>query len=179
MIESVDPLYLDHAASTPPDPEVVEAMLPWLGELHANPHSDHFHGQRAAQAIAAARVHVAELIGADPDCLIFTSGATESNNLALQGFLGAVEGRRVLATSRIEHKSVLRVGQALAEQGVEQIVIPVDIRGSVAPEQFELALSGEGRFSRALVAITHGNSEIGTVQQLQPLADPYDQRQLS
>ena len=97
------PLYLDHNASSPPSLEVVEAMLPWLREKHANPHSDHFHGRVAASAVEQARGAVAQLIGASSHEIIFTSGATEASNLALQGYLRTHGSEGALIYSAIEH----------------------------------------------------------------------------
>ena len=109
-------IYLDHMASTPVDPEVRDAMLPWLDAAAAgNPHSEHPAGWRAAEAVEAARAEVAALIGARPSEIVFTSGATEANNLAL---LGAARGRR-LVVSAIEHPSVLEPAAALAGRGAE------------------------------------------------------------
>jgi cysteine desulfurase len=157
-----EPLYLDHAASTPPAEEVVEEMLPWLQTLHANPHSDHRHGQRAAVAIERARAEVAELIGADPEDIVFTSGATEANNLALQGWLNAERPVRRLAVSAIEHKSVLEIATALQYRGVEITPLTVNREGRILLGQETLAAANKD--ARQLLTLAHVNNEIGTAQ---------------
>lgn len=165
-----EPLYLDHAASTPPAEEVIEAMLPWLRDSHANPHAGHRHGQLAAAAIERARAEVAELIGADSEDVVFTSGATEANNLALQGWLGTGAAGRRLAVSAIEHKSVLEVAVALRERGVEITRLPVNAEGKLESRQIEAALVSATTATRQLLTIAHANNEIGTVQALAEIA---------
>lgn len=163
-----EPLYLDFAASTPPADEVVEAMLPWLRHAHANPHSDHWHGHRAARAVEDARSSVAALIGAEASDVVFTSGATEANNLALKGLLSQAGARRRLWVSEIEHKSVREPARALAIVGVSVSHVPVDPFGRIDPAAFEnLLLSADA--SPGLVAFTHGNNEIGTLQPIDAL----------
>jgi cysteine desulfurase len=156
-------VYLDHMASTPLDPEVLDAMLPWLApERAANPHSDtHRPGWRAAEAVAEARASVAALIGARPEEIVLTSGATEANNLAL---LGAVpEGWPVLA-SAIEHPSVLACVAELARRGHRTALLPVDARGRLDLDALDRALHG----GPALVALMAASNEVGTIQ---PLAE--------
>lgn len=162
-----EPLYLDFAASAPPAEEVVDAMLPWLHGQHANPHSDHWHGQRAARAVDHARDAIAALIDGDPEGVIFTSGATESNNLALKGVLG--ESRSRLWVSAIEHKSLLEPAKALAAEGLKCSTLAVDAQGRVSASDLAIQLAS-GESGPGLVAISHGNNEIGTVQELGPLA---------
>lgn len=159
------PLYLDHAASTPTAPEVIDAMLPWLREAHANPHSSHSHGLRAAAAVESARDEVAALIGAPADEIIFTSGATESNNIALLGLLSQAGLERSLAVSLIEHKSVLEVAEALRARGVEVVRLPVDATGRLQISDIEDHSRTTGRAQR-LLSFAHANNEIGTVQAL-------------
>lgn len=163
------PMYLDYAASTPPAEEVVDAMLPWLRGGHANPHSVHWHGHRASQAVEQARSHIAELIQAEPRDIVFTSGATEANNLALKGLLSAAGPRRHLWLSGIEHKSLLEPAHALAATGVAVTTLPVDSRGQLDAAALRNLLSGTSR-SPGLVALTHGNNEIGTVQVVEVVA---------
>ncbi|WP_431862033.1 cysteine desulfurase family protein [Azospirillum sp.] len=147
-------IYLDHLASTPLDPAVLEAMLPWL--THAgNPHARHRPGWAAATAIDAARAEVAALVGAKPGDVVFTSGATEANNLALLG--ARPEGGRVLA-SAIEHPSVLACG-------VDERLV-VDRRGVVDLDRLERAL----RAGPALVSVMAANNEVGTLQPLAGIA---------
>jgi cysteine desulfurase len=154
-------IYLDHMASTPLDPEVRAAMLPWLDATAAgNPHSEHAAGWRAAEAIEAARGSVAALIGARASEIVFTSGATEANNLAL---LGASRQIGRVVVSPIEHPSVLEPAAALKDQGVVLETVPVDRAGRVDLGALERLL-GQGP---ALVSIMAANNEIGT---LQPLA---------
>ncbi|MFE0500060.1 cysteine desulfurase family protein [Lysobacter soli] len=162
-----EPLYLDFAASAPPAEEVVDAMLPWLTGRHANPHADHWHGQRAAQAIDEARAAIATLIGGDPEGVIFTSGATEANNLALTGLLGPQRNR--LWVSKIEHKSLLAPARALERDGVEVNMLDVDRQGRLRSSALAEQLQREDR-RPGLVAVGHGNNEIGTIQDIAALA---------
>lgn len=171
MAPHPEPLYLDHAASTPPAEEAIEAMLPWLRNSHANPHSDHHHGRQAAAAVERARAEVAELIGADPEDVVFTSGATEANNLALQGWLGAEGFVRRLAVTAIEHKSVLEVATALRERGVEITRLAVNVEGRLVFSQIEGALASATAGARQLLTLAHANNEIGTVQALAEIAE--------
>lgn len=162
------PLYLDHNASTPPYPEVVEAMLPWLRDQHANPHSDHLHGRLAANAIEQAKDSVAKLIGASPDEIIFTSGATEASNLALQGYLRTHGDAGALICSAIEHPCVREVALALGELGTCVREVEVDRQGRIDPSAICQAIVAAGR-KRSLVSVIHANNEIGTVQAIAPL----------
>jgi cysteine desulfurase len=162
------PIYLDHNASTPPYPEVVEAMLPWLRGNHANPHSDHVHGRAAANAVAQAKQSVAQLVGAFPEEIVFTSGATEASNLALQGYLRAHGDAGSLIYSAIEHPCVSEVARALSEMGTRVQKVGVDRQGRVDPLTIGQAISAAG-CTRSLVSIIHANNEIGTIQELAPL----------
>lgn len=162
------PLYLDHPASTPPAEEVIEAMLPWLRSAHANPHAANLHGQRAAAAVEQARADVAALIGADPSEIVFTSGATEANNLALRGFWPASGAAGVMAVSAIEHKSVLETAQDLAAAGLSVCALSVDSCGRVAPEAIDALRKDIA--TTILVSCAHANNELGTVQDLARLA---------
>lgn len=163
------PLYLDHNASTPPCSAVVEAMLPWLRDRHANPHSDHLHGRLAANAVAQARHSVAQLIGASPDEIIFTSGATEASNLALQGYLRTHGDAGALIYSAIEHPCVREVGLALCALGTRVHEVGVDREGSIDPSAIAQAVMTLGR-PRSLVSVIHASNEIGTIQAIAPLA---------
>jgi len=163
----IEPLYLDFAASATLDKAVVEAMLPWLQEQHANPHAEHWHGQRAAQAIEEARTAIATLIGGEPEGIIFTSGATEANNLALKGLLGGQRQR--LWVSGIEHKSLLEPARALADTCVDVSILSVDSQGWIPPPGLDNQLrSTDGR--PGLIAVGHGNNEIGTIQDIKELS---------
>ena len=144
-------------------------MLPWLRDWHANPHSDHFHGRRAHAAVEEARTSVATLIGADPEEIVFTSGATESVNLALQGYLRGYAGSGRLVHSSIEHACVREVGRALKSEGVDVQVVPVDRTGMVRQVDLQGALSLRVT-DRTLVSLIHANNEIGTVQPIGSLS---------
>jgi len=164
------PIYLDFAASTPPADEVVEAMLPWLRHAHANPHADHWHGHRANQALEEAREAVAMLIGSAPETIVFTSGATEANNLALKGMLTPQGACSRLWLTDIEHKSLREPAQFLRGRGIEVERIAVSSTGTLSPTALAEALSRHGR-ANGLVAVTHGNNEIGTLQPVAALSE--------
>jgi cysteine desulfurase len=161
---SRDPIYLDHHATTPVDPRVLEAMAPYWSRDFGNPASrTHRYGWRAEAAVELARERLAAAIGAaDPREIVFTSGATESNNLALQGVLAAGGGDAVV-TSAIEHASVLDTARALESHGAHLTVLPVDAEGVVDPAAVAKAIDAR----TALVSVGAANGEIGT---LQPLA---------
>lgn len=167
------PLYLDHNASSPPFPEVVDAMLPWLHEGHANPHSDHLHGRRAAMAVAQAKASIGALVGADADDIVLTSGATESNNLVLQGFLGFHGSRAALIHSAIEHACVMETGEFLAAKGVRRIVVGVDNHGRIDPQVVRESVEATNG-ARTLVSLIHANNEIGTVARLAEVSAAID-----
>jgi cysteine desulfurase len=161
------PIYLDHHATTPVDPRVVEAMAPFWSDDFGNASSaTHLYGWRAEAAVEQAREEIAAAIGAgDPREIVFTSGTTESDNLALAGVLRAAAGRRDhLVTSAIEHPAVLDTARALADQGCALTELPVGEGGLVDPAAVRAAI-GE---RTALVSIGAANSEIGT---LQPVAE--------
>lgn len=162
------PVYLDHNASTPPYPAVVEAMLPWLRAKHANPHSDHLHGRLAAKAVEQARHSVANLIRASPEEIIFTSGATEASNLALQGYLRKHGEYGALIYSAVEHPCVREVAFALGELGTHIQEVNVDRRGNLDPLKVEEAIRAAGRL-HSLVSVIHANNEVGTIQAISPL----------
>ena len=156
-------IYLDHLASTPIDPRVRAAMLPWLEGISAgNPHSDHRAGWRAAEAIDEARASVAALIGARPSEIVFASGATEANNLAL---LGATAGVTRVIVSAIEHPSVLEPAAALRARGIQLDFVAVDHAGRVDLD----ALERSAAQGPALVSIMAANNEIGTLQPLREI----------
>ena len=162
-------IYADYQATTPVDPRVVEKMAPYWHELFGNPHSgDHVVGWRSAQAVQGAASSVAALIGADPDEIIFTSGATEANNLALLGLArrGLPERRRILV-SAIEHKCVLAAARSLEERdGFTVETIPVDGEGLVDLGALEDMLD-----EQVLVAsVMAVNNEIGTIQDIPSIA---------
>ena len=160
------PLYLDHHATTPVDPAVVGAMLPYLTEKFGNPSSrQHLFGQEAHAAVEEARAHVARLIGAETGDIVFTSGATESNNLAVRGVgRGAGSRGRHLVTTAIEHPAVLEPARSLEREGFDVTVVGVGPEGVVSPGEIARAL----RPDTVLVSVMAANNEIGTVQ---PIAE--------
>ncbi|MFY1826538.1 cysteine desulfurase family protein [Myxococcus fulvus] len=161
------PLYLDHNATTPVDPEVVDALLPYLREHHGNPSSGHAYGRRAHAALEEARCKVAALIGAKPDEVLFTSGGTEANNLAIRGTAEARADRRHVLTSVIEHPATKLPCDALEWRGWRVTWLPVDAQGRVRVEDAREALDAAGG-ETALVSLMHSNNETGV---LQPVAD--------
>jgi len=156
-------IYLDNAATTAPDPAVVQAMLRALTEEYGNPSSLHRKGLGAERLVTSAREAVARTLGVSPEEIVFTSGGTESNALALRGIAARARGRH-LVTTAIEHSSVLTPLQRLAAGGFELTVLPVDRSGRVSPD----AVAGALRPDTALVSVMAVNNEIGTIQ---PLAE--------
>ena len=158
------PLYLDHHATTPVDPAVVGAMLPYLTEKFGNPSSrQHLFGQEAHAAVEEARAQVARLIGAETGDIVFTSGATESDNLAVRGGAraGGARGRH-LVTTAIEHPAVLEPARSLEREGFEVTVVGVGPEGIVSADEIARAL----RPDTVLVSVMAANNEIGTVQEV-------------
>lgn len=158
-------IYLDHAATTPIDPEVLRAMMPYLTEQYANPSTLYSFGREANAAVEEARARVASLIGADPSEIYFTAGATESDNWAIIGAALAHEkkGNHII-TSAIEHHAVLETCEYLEKRGFEVTVLPVDEYGLVDPEAVRNAITDK----TILISIMHANNEIGTVE---PIAE--------
>ena len=161
-------VYLDNVASTPILPEVLEAMLPYLKDAYGNPQSLHGWGDETREAIEAARGKVADLIGAQPEEIIFTSSGTESNNFAIKGLALArqSQGKHIIV-SAIEHFSVLHSARTLEKWGVETTQVPVDRHGVVDPDEVSRSL----RKDTVLVSIMHGNSEVGTIQPIREVAE--------
>jgi cysteine desulfurase len=162
-----DTIYLDYQATTPVDPLVLELMLPYFSNKFGNPHSlEHFLGWQAAESVDKAKSKVAGLIGADADEIIFTSGATESNNLALFGLAGRRQGiRNKILLSPIEHKSILAVAsELLSNHGIECKTIPVNRDGLVDID----FIADNTNDSVLAISVIGVNNEIGTIQ---PLAD--------
>jgi cysteine desulfurase len=165
------PVYLDNQATTPCDPRVLAAMLPWFSERFGNPHSaEHVLGREAEAAVEAARAEVAALIGAEPREVVFTSGATESNNVAIKGAARyAARGgdpRRRIVTVATEHKCVLQSVADLAEEGFEPVLLPVRPDGLLDPDALVAALATP----TLLVSVMAVNNEIGVVQDLATMA---------
>ena len=159
-----DAIYLDYQATTPTDPRVVEAMMPYLVQRFGNPHSgSHLFGHEASDAVEHARGQVAALIGAEAREIVFTSGATESNNLAIKGAARFLKARRSkLVTVATEHKCVLESGRALIAEGLELTILPVERDGLVDLDRLRAAVDER----TALVSIMAVNNEIGVVQDL-------------
>lgn len=156
-------LYLDHNATTPVEPAVLEAMLPYLSGEFGNAASIHTFGQRARAAVETAREQVAALMGARPQEIVFTSGGTESDNHAIFGIAERAPGRHVITTT-IEHEAVLNACQDLEKSGVAVTYLPVDQGGLVDPQELRRAIRPE----TVLLSVMHANNELGTVQ---PLAE--------
>ncbi|HEY6361982.1 MAG TPA: cysteine desulfurase family protein [Vicinamibacterales bacterium] len=159
-------IYLDHNATTPMHPAVIDRMTAALRNEYGNPSSVHHFGQRAKAALDEARTAVAGLIGAEPAEVVFTSGGTEGDNFAIRGVAEALEsaGRRHLIASAIEHEAVLNTLKALARRGWRTTLLPVDQSGVVSPVALRDTLADD----TALVSVMHANNEIGTMQ---PIAD--------
>src|SRR3990170_400346 len=158
-------IYLDHAATTPTDPRVVEAMLPYLTDLWGNPSSIYFEAREARKGLDAARRAVAEALGARPQEIIFTSGGTESDNLALRGVAyGARRRGDHIITAAVEHHAVLHSAERLEQEGFRVPSLPADREGCVDLAALERALDDE----TVLVSIMYANNEVGTIE---PIAD--------
>ena len=159
---NIGPVYLDYQATTPTDPRVVETMLPWFTQRFGNPHSSsHRFGREAAEAVETARAQVAALIGAEPREIVFTSGATESNNLAVKGAARFQRGRKDhLVTLATEHKCVLESCRQLEREGFRVTYLPVRRDGLVDLERLAEAI-GE---TTLLVSVMAAHNEIGVVQ---------------
>jgi cysteine desulfurase len=163
-VTATAPLYLDHNATTPVLPEVLEAMLPYLRERFGNPSSAHVYGADARTAVERARGQVAAPIGAEPDEIVFTSGGTEASNLAIRGVAAALPGRRALVTSPVEHPATAEPCGALEREGWKVVRLRVDGLGRVDPDDARRALAD----GPALVTLIHAQNETGV---LQPVAE--------
>jgi cysteine desulfurase len=164
-------VYLDYNATTPVDPAVLDAMLPFLGENFGNAGSVHSAGQRARAAVDAARESVAALVGAKSSEIVFTSGGTEADNLALFGAVAAsTRSRKHVITTAIEHHAILHSCEELERQGIEVTIVPVgtarDSQGIVDPEAIRRALRPE----TVLISVMHANNELGTIQPIVEIA---------
>lgn len=159
-------IYMDHSATTPVDPEVFNAMIPYYTEIYGNSSSVHSQGQQAARAVEQAREQVALLIGASPGEIIFTSGGTEADNQAIITIMSASKKGKHFITSAIEHHAVLHTGEYLGKQGYEVTILPVNSVGLVESDTLRAAL----RPDTALVSIMHANNEVGTIEDIKELA---------
>ena len=161
-------IYLDYNATTPIDPQVAEAMLPYVHGRFGNPSSGHSFGQAAREGVEVARRQVARLLGCAEDDLIFTSGGTEANNHAIKGVAGAYRHRgNHIITSSVEHPAVTEVCRYLEGQGFRTTYLPVDQYGMVDPRQVEEAITPE----TVLVTIMHANNEVGSIQPIAEIAE--------
>ncbi|PPR18735.1 MAG: Cysteine desulfurase IscS [Alphaproteobacteria bacterium MarineAlpha9_Bin7] len=163
------PIYLDYQSTTPADPRVVDAMLPYFFDKPGNPHSrSHGLGREAHDAVEAARIKIASTIGSDAREIIFTSGATESNNLALKGaaqFYG--DTKRQIITVATEHKCVIETCQHLASNGYDIVFLPVQMNGLLDLDR----LAGEVTHDTLLVSIMAAHNEIGVIQQISDIGE--------
>lgn len=160
-------IYMDHMATTPIHPEVLEGMLPYLKEDFGNPLSLHYFGNAPRKGIEEARERVAALIGADPKEIIFVSSGTEANNMVIKGIASAHQkkGRHIIS-SQIEHHSVMHSLKSLEKLGFNVTYLPVDKYGLVNPDSVAEAITPQ----TILVSIMHGNSEIGTIEPISDIA---------
>lgn len=169
MDEGQRPIYLDMQATTPLDPRVLDAMLPYYTGFYGNPHSrTHAYGWESEKAVEVAREHIAKLIGADPKEIIFTSGATESNNMSIKGvarFFGRSGKKKHIITSQTEHKCVLDSCRHLQDEGFEVTYLPVMNNGLIDMKLLEASI----RPDTALVSIMAVNNEIGVIQPLEQI----------
>ncbi|HEX6139298.1 MAG TPA: cysteine desulfurase family protein [Candidatus Limnocylindria bacterium] len=159
-------VYLDHAATTPLAPEVLEAMTPYLSEHFGNPSSIHARGRRARQGLDEARETVARLLGAKPREIVFTASGSEADNLAVKGvaWASSARGRRIV-TSSIEHKAVLHACAVLERFGFEITYLPVDRYGRVDPADVEAAITEH----TTLVSVMYANNEVGTLRPIREI----------
>ena len=162
------PVYLDYNATTPIDPLVADAMLPYIYEHFGNPSSSHSYGHSANEGVNQARSQVAEMLGCHRDELIFTSGGTESNNYAIKGALAANQSRGShMITSAVEHPAVIEVCKYLEAQKYQVTYLPVDRYGMVDPLQLEDAITPQ----TTLISIMHANNEVGTIEPIEEIAE--------
>jgi cysteine desulfurase len=164
----LDPIYLDYNATTPIDPAVAQAMLPYIHELFGNPSSGHIYGQRTKSAVDSARRQISNLLGCFDEELIFTSGGTEANNYAIKGVVGAYKrkGNHII-TSSVEHPAVIEVCRFLESQGCRVTYLPVDEYGLANPQQVQDAITPQ----TILVTIMHANNEVGTIEPVREIAN--------
>lgn len=163
----VRPIYMDHSATTPVDPEVFNEMIPYFTDSFGNASSIHMLGQKARQAVDKARSQVAKLINASPQEIIFTSGGTEADNQAIISYMAGNQAKgNHLITSAVEHHAVLETCENLTKLGFELTVLPVTPEGVVETEVLKTALNPNTR----LVSIMHANNEVGTIQNIKALA---------
>lgn len=161
-------IYLDHNATTPIRPEVLSAMMPYLGGEYGNASSIHTYGQNARGAVEQARAQVARLLGAQDNEIVFTSGGTESNNYAILGAVGTPPGKaKHVITSAIEHVAALDPCRALAQQGIELTILPVNREGLVSLDDVRGAIRPE----TVLITVMLANNEIGTIEPIEEIGN--------
>ena len=161
-------IYLDYNATTPIDPRVVDAMIPYLREIHGNPYSPHAAGREVRAAVVRARSQVAAMLGAKPEEIVFTSGGSEANNHALKGAAWAFGDRtsRTVITSVVEHPAIHEPCRFLADAGVKIVKVPVDGYGTVDPDDVRRAVTPD----TIVISIMHANNEVGTIQPIGEIA---------
>lgn len=161
-------IYLDHNATTPTNPEVVKAMLPYFEQRFGNASSAHGFGREAHEAVAAAREQVANLVGAEPANIVFTSGGTESDNLAIKGIAAVREkkGKHII-TTQVEHHAVLNTCKDLEKHGFDVTYLGVDKHGKIDLDELRDSI----RKDTILITVVHGNNEIGTIQDLDTIGE--------
>ena len=162
------PIYLDYNATTPIDPEVAEAMRPYILERFGNPSSSHWYGTQSKKAVETARNQVANLLNCNPDEVVFTGGGSESNNYAIKGvaFANREKGKHLI-TSSIEHPAVIEVCKYLQQKDFQVTYLPVDQFGQVDPRSVEKVITP----STILISIMHANNEVGTIQPIAEIAE--------
>jgi cysteine desulfurase len=173
--QQMKPIYLDYNATTPIANEVADAMLPYLFEFFGNPSSSHFFGVQTKMAVEFARKQIADLISARPSEIIFTSGGTEANNYAINGYCLKHQKRgKHIITSSIEHPAVIEVCNNLLSEGFELTVLPVDHTGMVNVNELKSAI----RDDTILISIMHANNEVGTIQPIKEIAKIANEHQI-
>ena len=159
-------VYFDHAATTPLDERVLEAMKPYLTEHFGNANSPHQMGNKAKVAVEEARETIADIIGAEPAEIIFTSGGTESDNAAIKGTINAT-GKKEVVTSQLEHHAVLHAAEALKKDGIQPVYAEPEPNGIIRPEKVEEAISE----NTGIISLMHVNNEIGSINPLKEISE--------
>lgn len=160
------PIYLDHSATTPLHPQVLEAMLPYFQEHFGNPSSLHSYGRAARNALNEARDRMANQLNCDPGEIVYTSGGTESDNYAIMGVAHAQEGHKNhIITTQVEHHAVLGTCRKLEDEGYDITYLPVDSKGQVKLEDAAAAIRPE----TIMISMIHGNNEVGTLQPIESI----------
>ncbi len=160
-------VYLDNNATTRVAPEVLEAMLPYLSEQYGNPSSMHSFGGLVGKAVADARAQVAELIGAQPDEILFTSCGSESDNTAIMAAIQSQPEKKHIVTTKVEHPAILNLAQYLEGKGYEISYVPVDFKGRIDMDAYKESL----RKDTAIVSIMYANNEVGNIYPIQEMAE--------